>query len=164
MFGREWALSIWGHKESYRGCKTWSYCWMPGQKMVCNDAPDGSFNCYWQANILSLSWMQHKYSSPLSQRNFATRLWYKKKRDISVKKAMILWFRGSNLDNRPRSWYEPNHFVPIFIQGNVQQPPTTTALEKNQRDGVEKRKRRKISDFFYKTTLPTIWGRKCSTC
>ena len=63
---------------------------------------------------------------------------------------MILWFRGSNLDNRPRSWYEPNHFVPIFIQGNVQQPPTTTALEKNQHDGVEKRKRRKISDFFIK--------------
>ena len=72
-----------------------------------------------------------------------------KKRDISVNTAMILWSRDSNLDNRPGSWYEPNHFVPIFIQGNVpQQSPSTTALEKDQRDGVQKRKRRKISDFF----------------
>ena len=87
---------------------------------------------------------------PLCHNEILPRDYGTKKRDISVKKAMILWFRDSKLDNRPGSWYEPNHFVPIFIQGNVQQPPTTTALEKNQRDGVEKRKRRKISDFFIK--------------
>ena len=80
-----------------------------------------------------------------------------KKRDISANTAMILWSRDSNLDHHPRSWYEPTHFVPILIQGNLpQQPPTTTVLEKDQRDGVQKGKRRKISDFFYKTLLPTI--------
>ena len=87
---------------------------------------------------------------PLCHKEILPRDYGTKKRDISVNKAMILWSRDSNLDNRPGSWYEPNHFVPIFIQGTVQQPPTTTALEKNQRDGVEKRKRRKISDFFIK--------------
>ena len=66
-------LSDWGLKVFER----WSYCWMPGQKIVRNDSHDSSFNCYWQANILSLSWMQQKYSSSLSQRYFATRLWYK---------------------------------------------------------------------------------------
>ena len=87
---------------------------------------------------------------PLCHKEILPRDYGTKNRDISVNKAMILWSRDSNLDNRPGSWYEPNHFVPIFIQGNVQQPPTTTALEKNQRDGVEKRKWRKISDFFIK--------------
>lgn len=66
-------LSDWGLKVFER----WSYCWIPGQKIVRNDSHDSSFNCYWQANILSLSWMQQKYSSSLSQRYFATRLWYK---------------------------------------------------------------------------------------
>ena len=56
---------------------------MLGQKMVHNDAHDGSFDCYWQANILSLSRMQHKYSPPLSQRDLATRLWYKETRHQS---------------------------------------------------------------------------------
>lgn len=74
-----------------------------------------------------------------------------KKRDISANTAMILWSRDSNLDHHPRSWYEPTHFVPILIQGNLpQQPPTTTVLEKDQRDGVQKGKRRKISYFFIK--------------
>ena len=51
-----------------------------------------------------------------------------KKGDINVNTVMILWSRDGNLDNRPGSWYEPNHFVPIFIQGNVpRQPPTITA-------------------------------------
>ena len=66
-------FSDWGLKVFER----WIYCWMPGQKIVRNDSHDSSFNCYWQANILSLSWMQQKYSSSLSQRYFATRLWYK---------------------------------------------------------------------------------------
>ena len=88
---------------------------------------------------------------PLCHKEILPRDYGTKKRDISVNTAMILWSSDSNLDNRPGSWYEPNHFVPIFIQGNVpQQPPTTTALEKHQRDGVQKRKRRKISDFFTK--------------
>ena len=85
---------------------------------------------------------------PLCHKEILPRDYGTKKRD-SVNTAMILWSRDSNLDNHPRSWYEPNHFLPIFIQGNVPwQPPTTTALEKGQRDGVQKRKGQKISDFF----------------
>ena len=77
--------------------------------------------------------------------------------DGSFDCSSILWSRDSNLDHHPRSWYEPTHFVPILIQGNLpQQPPTTTVLEKDQRDGVQKRKQGKISDVFYKTLLPTI--------
>lgn len=87
-----------------------------------------------------------------------------KKRDISANTAMILWSRDSNLDHHPRRWYEPTHFVPILIQGNLpQQPPTTTVLEKDQRDGVQKRKRRKICDFFI-NIAPFNRGRKYSTC
>ena len=88
---------------------------------------------------------------PLSRKEILPRDYGTKKRDISINTAMFLWSRDNNFDNRPGSWYEPNHFVPIFIHGNVpRQPPTTTALEKDQRDGVQKRKGRKISDFFIK--------------
>ena len=99
---------------------------------------------------------------PLCNEEILPRDYGAKKRDISVNTAMILWSRDGNLDNRPGSWYEPNHFVPIFIQGNVpQQPPTTTALEKDQRDGVQKGKRRKISDFFIKQ--PSLQSEEEST-
>ena len=81
---------------------------------------------------------------PICHKEILPRDYGTKKRDIRANTAMILLSRDSNLDNRPRSWYEPTHFVPIFIQGNLpQQPPTTTALEKDQRDGVQKRKKTK---------------------
>lgn len=35
--------------------------------------------------------------------------------DVDAKSpAMILWSRDGSLDNRPGSWYQANHFVPLF--------------------------------------------------
>lgn len=34
--------------------------------------------------------------------------------------AMILWSRDGSLDNRPGSWYQANHFVPLFKCNRLQ--------------------------------------------
>ena len=34
--------------------------------------------------------------------------------------AMILWSRDGSLDNWPGSWYQANHFVPLF---KIDSPP-----------------------------------------
>ena len=68
--------------------------------------------------IFSLYPEYNTNTHPLCHKEILPRDYGTKKRD-SVNTAMVLWSRDSNLDNRPRSWYEPNHFIPIFIQGNV---------------------------------------------
>lgn len=86
---------------------------------------------------------------PLSHRKIVPRNYATKKPDISVNMAMVLWSRDSDLDNRPGSWYQPNHFVPVFeVKGKPPPPLTTAAPDKDHPDGVHRRKRQKIIDFF----------------
>ena len=70
--------------------------------------------------------------------------------------AVILWSRDGSLDNRPGSWYQSNHFVPLF---KIDSPPdfasSQTEDKKRKLDGTngaekqkEKRKRMKLTDYF----------------
>lgn len=70
--------------------------------------------------------------------------------------AVILWSRDGSLDNRPGSWYQSNHFVPLF---KIDSPPdfasSQTEDKKRKLDGAndaekqkEKRKRMALTDYF----------------
>ena len=70
--------------------------------------------------------------------------------------AMILWSRDGSLDNRPGSWYQSNHFVPLF---KIDRPPDIASsqtkdkkrkLEDANDAGKEngKRKRMTLTDYF----------------
>ena len=70
--------------------------------------------------------------------------------------AMILWSRDGSLDNRLGSWYQSNHFVPLF---KIDSPPhfasSQTKDKKRKLEGAddadkqrEKRKRMLVTDYF----------------
>ena len=56
----------------------------------------------------------------------------------------ILWTRDGNLDNRPKSWYTPNHFVPLCVvtAGEKQDFPSTST------SSTQKPKQGTLSLFF----------------
>ena len=81
---------------------------------------------------------------PLFHKTIVPRDCSAKKPGISVNMAMILWSRDSNLDNRPGSWYQPNHFIPIFeAQGKPAQPSTTVAPDKDPMMGCRRESAKK---------------------
>lgn len=65
--------------------------------------------------------------------------------------AMILWSRDGGLDSRPGSWYQANHFVPLFKSDK----PPDFASKKRKREGTneankqkEKRQWVTLTDYF----------------